>query len=233
MNTIRRTLMNITPLNSSIVFSSKRKESQRAKRQADKNASHPYSRYQQKQARVKAEHLQALGINITKPEHSSIKEEYPINSYNRKGKLISSVNKLDDGTVIAKHYDESGNMTYATKQYPSGKTAQWYFDENGKIISWDEKEPNGSRLTHYYDENGKMFVLVSKNNEETHVRKYNDQGKLTGETFLSQDGEMTTTKYNQGPKKNETHIEVLGADGESRFYDTKLIWSFENLFQDN
>ena len=124
-------------------------------------------------------------------------------------------------------------MTYATKQYPSGKTAQWYFDENGKIISWDEKEPNGSRLTHYYDENGKMFVLVSKNNEETHARKYNDQGKLTGETFLSQDGEMTTTKYNQGPKKNETHIEVLGADGESRFYDTKLIWSFENLFQDN
>ena len=226
--------MNITPLNSSIVFSSKRKESQRAKRQADKNASHPYSRYQQKQARVKAEHLQALGINITKPEHSSIKEEeYPINSYNRKGKLISSVNKLDDGTVIAKHYDESGNMTYATKQYPSGRTAQWYFDENGKIISWDEKKPNGSRLTHYYDENGKMFVLVSKNNEETHVRKYNDQGKLTGETFLSQDGEMTTAKYNQGPKKNETHIEVLGADGESRFYDTKLIWSFENLFQDN
>ena len=116
--------MNITPLNSSIVFSSKRKESQRAKRQADKNASHPYSRYQQKQARVKAEHLQALGINITKPEHSSIKEEeYPINSYNRKGKLISSVNKLDDGTIIAKHYDESGNMTYATKQYPSGRTA--------------------------------------------------------------------------------------------------------------
>ena len=226
--------MNITPLNSSIVFSSKRKESQRAKRQVDKNASHPYSRYQQKQARVKAEHLQALGINITKPEHSSIKEEeYPINSYNRKGKLISSVNKLDDGTVIAKHYDGSGKMTYATKQSPSGRTAQWYFDENGKIISWDEKEPNGSRLTHYYDENGKMFVLVSKNNEETHVRKYNDQGKLTGETFLSQDGEMTTAKYNQGPKKNETHIEVLGADGESRFYDTKLIWSFENLFQDN
>lgn len=225
--------MNITPLNSSIVFSSKRKESQRAKRQADKNASHPYSRYQQKQARVKAEHLQALGINITKPEHSSIKEEYPINSYNRKGKLISSVNKLDDGTIIAKHYDESGNMTYATKQSPSGRTAQWYFDENGKIISLDEKEPNGNRFTHYYDENGKMFVLVSKNNEETHVRKYNDQGKLTGETFLSQDGEMTTTKYNQGPKKNETHIEVLGADGESRFYDTKLIWSFENLFQDN
>ena len=225
--------MNITPLNSSIVFSSKRKESQRAKRQADKNASHPYSRYQQKQARVKAEHLQALGINITKPEHSSIKEEYPINSYNRKGKLISPVNKRDDGTIIAKHYDENGNKTYATKQYPSGKTAQWYFDENGKIISWDEKEPNGNRFTHYYDENGKMFVLVSKNNEETHVRKYNDQGKLTGETFLSQDGEMTTTKYNQGPKKNETHIEVLGADGESRFYDTKLIWSFENLFQDN
>ena len=106
-------------------------------------------------------------------------------------------------------------------------------DENGTIISLDEKEPNGNRFTHYYDENGKMFVLVSKNNEETHVRKYNDQGKLTGETFLSQDGEMTTTKYNQGPKKNETHIEVLGADGESRFYDTKLIRSFENLFQDN
>ena len=224
--------MNITPINSSIVFSSKRKESQKAKRQAEKNASHPYSRYQQKQAQVKAEHLQALGINIKKTEHSSVKEEYPINSYNRKGKLISSVNKLDDGTVIAKHYDGSGKMTYATKQYPSGKTAQWYFDENGTIISWDEKEPNGNRFTHYYDENGKMFVLVSKNNEGTHVRKYNDKGKLTGETFLTQDGEMTTATYNQGPDKNETQIEVLGTDGESKYYNTKLIWSFDNLFQD-
>lgn len=225
--------MNIIPINSAIAFSSKRKEAQKSKRLEKKETQKPYNRYQQKESQVKAEHLQALGINITKPEHSSVKEEYPINSYNRKGKLISSVNKLDDGTVIAKHYDGSGKMTYATKQSPSGRTAQWYFDENGKIISWDEKKPNGSRLTHYYDENGKMFVLVSKNNEETHVRKYNDQGKLTGETFLSQDGEMTTAKYNQGPKKNETHIEVLGADGESRFYDTKLIWSFENLFQDN
>ena len=123
-------------------------------------------------------------------------------------------------------------MTYATKQYPSGKTAQWYFDENGTIISLDEKEPNGNRFTHYYDENGKMFVLVSKNNEGTHVRKYNDKGKLTGETFLTQDGEMTTATYNQGPDKNETQIEVLGTDGESKYYNTKLIWSFDNLFQD-
>ena len=225
--------MNITPINSSIVFSSKRKESQKAKRQAEKNASHPYSRYQQKQAQVKAEHLQALGINITKPEHSSVKEEYPINSYNRKGKLISSVNKLDDGTVIAKHYDGSGKMTYATKQYPSGKTAQWYFDENGTIISLDEKEPNGNRFTHYYDENGKMFVLVSKNNEGTHVRKYNDKGKLTGETFLTQDGEMTTVSYNQGQSKNETLLEILYPDDSSNSYLTKLIWNIDYLFPDN
>ena len=213
--------MNIIPINSAIAFSSKRKEAQKSKRLEKKETQKPYNRYQQKKSQVKAEHLQALGINITKPEHSSVKEKY-----------ISSVNKLDDGTVIAKHYDGSGKMTYATKQYPSGKTAQWYFDENGTIISLDEKEPNGNRFTHYYDENGKMFVLVSKNNEGTHVRKYNDKGKLTGETFLTQDGEMTTATYNQGPDKNETQIEVLGTDGESKYYNTKLIWSFDNLFQD-
>ena len=213
--------MNIIPINSAIAFSSKRKEAQKSKRLEKKETQKPYNRYQQKESQVKAKHLQALGINITKPEHSSVKEKY-----------ISSVNKLDDGTVIAKHYDGSGKMTYATKQYPSGKTAQWYFDENGTIISLDEKEPNGNRFTHYYDENGKMFVLVSKNNEGTHVRKYNDKGKLTGETFLTQDGEMTTATYNQGPDKNETQIEVLGTDGESKYYNTKLIWSFDNLFQD-
>ena len=124
-------------------------------------------------------------------------------------------------------------MTYATKQYPSGKTAQWYFDENGTIISLDEKEPNGNRFTHYYDENGKMFVLVSKNNEGTHVRKYNDKGKLTGETFLTQDGEMTTVSYNQGQSKNETLLEILYPDGSSNSYLTKLIWNIDYLFPDN
>lgn len=215
--------MHITPVTYSIVFSSKRKKNQKEKRLEQKEAQHPYNRYKQKKANIRAKHLQALGINITKSNKTPAQSEYPINLHNREGELISSVYKLEDGTFISKYYDDKGNLRHASKQHPSGKTAQWFFDEKGEIISWDEKEPNGNRFTHYYDENGKMFVLVSKNNEGTHVRKYNDKGKLTGETFLTQDGEMTTATYNQGPNKNETHIDVLDANGKSKYYNTKLI----------
>lgn len=123
-------------------------------------------------------------------------------------------------------------MEYATKYSPSGKISQWYFDKNGVIISWDEKKPNGDRLTHYYDENGNMFALVSKNSKETHVRRYNDEGKLIREIFLSQDGEMTTASYDQGENKNETLLEILYPDGSSKSLLTKLIENTDYLPQD-
>ncbi len=211
--------------NAKTVFASKKKD-KKEERLAKKEAQHPYTRYQQKKAKLNPDNLGMYRANI---KTNNDKPLYPITIKDRKGRVMCTQDKLSDGTIIVKYF-EKGELTSASKFYPNGKRAVLYVDENQKPISWEEIKPDGTRQENIYDEDGKLFIIKTKTSNETHLRKYNQEGILTEETFLTNDGKYTNVRYNRGKYGNETIIETLSPDGsESKSYTTRLIYN--NLAQ--
>ena len=213
--------MRITPagINTIPVFTSK-KQKKKEERLERKEALKPYARYQQKEAKLRAQHLGVMGVNFNKSG-----QIYPIVAKDRRGRLIYTQDKLSDGTIVIKYYDKD-KMTSASKFYPDGKSSFLYIDENGKPISREEKNPDGSRYESLYDEDGRLFAIKTKDSNGTHLRKYNQDGMLCEETFLSNDGEYTNARYNRGEHGDETILETLSPDGTiSSRYETRLIYN--------
>ena len=94
--------MRITPagINTIPVFTSK-KQKKKEERLERKEALKPYARYQQKEAKLRAQHLGVMGVNFNKSG-----QIYPIVAKDRRGRLIYTQDKLSDGTIVIKYYDK-------------------------------------------------------------------------------------------------------------------------------